>query len=404
MMHNKSFLRLLIGQTLANLGDVFYIVALISSIYTTSNSLFFVSLVPVISMLSGFLGSLVAPYFIDKFSSKFIVVYSQLFKTIIFVILILSVFFIGNNILIIYPLIFLVNFLDGFANPVSTALIPSIVSEDELVKANSIMSSVYQFTKVGSWAIGGIIVSMIGSFNTFILTVILYGLSTLVLSILQIKSFDLQKEEKSKFSDGWNIIIKEPLIRSLHLIIFLQAIVSPVWISAILYPFIENHLQVDLKWWGYINTALLIGLFLGGIITYLKSNWLENKIYHTLIISASFIVVAIGCFGFNHYPLIALVIIFSYGMMQEINSIVIEVILQSNLKEKILAKVYAAQGAIIMLTVASTTLIYGIIGEIVPVNFIYYLAGIASFIALILSIFLKNKLKYFPVGNIKLVD
>ncbi|MDO7486846.1 hypothetical protein Q5O89_15605 [Peribacillus frigoritolerans] len=66
----KSFKVLISGQSLANAGDVFYIVALITSVYNVTNSLFYVSLVPVINMLGGFLGGLLAPLLIDRYKLK----------------------------------------------------------------------------------------------------------------------------------------------------------------------------------------------------------------------------------------------------------------------------------------------------------------------------------------------
>ena len=60
----------MVGQSLANAGDVFYIVALITIVFNVTNSLFYVSLVPVINMLGGFLGGVLAPLLIDRYKLK----------------------------------------------------------------------------------------------------------------------------------------------------------------------------------------------------------------------------------------------------------------------------------------------------------------------------------------------
>ncbi len=54
-MKNHSFRFLWIGQSMANLGDVFYIVAIISLLYTLTESPFALALVPFMNMFGRFI-------------------------------------------------------------------------------------------------------------------------------------------------------------------------------------------------------------------------------------------------------------------------------------------------------------------------------------------------------------
>lgn len=62
-MLNKRFCFLWMGQSLANLGDVFYVVAVISAVYAATDSAVFTAMVPVLFVaaqaVSGFLAPLV---------------------------------------------------------------------------------------------------------------------------------------------------------------------------------------------------------------------------------------------------------------------------------------------------------------------------------------------------------
>ncbi|MEQ2526348.1 MFS transporter [Bacillaceae bacterium CLA-AA-H227] len=245
-MKNQSFSLLVTGQSLANAGDVFYIVAVITSVYNVTNSLFYVSLVPVINMLGGFLGGLLSPLLIERYRLKKILFNSQLVKTCILLVLTLYVasFLSRDSIEAVYIIIFSITFLDSFANPASSALIPQIVSAENLLKANSLMSSVHQFIQMGGWAVGGILAAFLHSNGLMKLTFSLYVLSTFVLAFVKVKETkqsEENSENKSKMTsmfEGWRLILEDKRLRTLHLTLFFGSIASPVWVSSILYPFI----------------------------------------------------------------------------------------------------------------------------------------------------------------------
>lgn len=198
----KSFKRLVSGQSFANAGDVFYIVALITSVYNVTNSLFYISLVPVIIMLGGFLGGLVAPLIIDRYKLKWILVNSQLIKTCILLVLTLYVsFFLSQDTFAgIYIFVCFITFLDSFAHPASSALVPQLVSAEQLFKANSLMSSIYQFIQMGGWAAGGILAAFLHAKGLLMLTFSLYVVSTCLLAFVKVNETKQSEERLVKES------------------------------------------------------------------------------------------------------------------------------------------------------------------------------------------------------------
>lgn len=393
---NRSFNVLIAGQSLANAGDVFYIVAIITSVYNVTNSLFYVSLVPVINMLGGFLGGLLAPLLIDRYKLKKILFNSQLVKTCILLVLALyvSLFLSRDSIETVYILIFFITFLDSFANPASSALIPQIVSEEKLLKANSLMSSIYQFIQMGGWAAGGILAALLHSNGLIMLTFSLYVLSTFLLAFVKVKEekqseqLSVKESKINSMFEGWRFIVKDKRLRVLHLTLFLGSIASPVWVSSILYPFIDNRLNVGIEWWGYINTSLLVGLFLGGILAYRQSDFINKNIQNVLLLGGFMVFLVTFLFGVNVNPILSLVLIGLYGLFEELRMISIHTILQSLVREKLLAKVYAVQSTLIMATFGISTLVMGILGQRFSIVVVFIVASISlcfSFINLITS-------------------
>jgi len=382
----------MVGQSLANAGDVFYIVALITIVFNVTNSLFYVSLVPVINMLGGFLGGVLAPLLIDRYKLKTILLNSQLFKTCIFLILTLyvSLLLSIDTIVIIYMLIFFITFLDGFANPVSSALVPQLVSEEYLLKANSLMSSIYQFIQVGGWAAGGILAVILHSTGLLILTVSLYVLSTCLLAFVKVKENKQDEESSTEGSkmtsilEGWKLIADDKKLLIIHLILFLGTISSPVWVSSILYPFIEIRLNEGTEWWGYINTSLLLGLFLAGLYGYIKSDLISRNIHYVLLLGSFMVFLMTILFGVNMNPFLSLLLIGTYGLFQELRMISINTLIQSMVKEQLLAKVYAAQGSLIMATFGISTLMMGILGQRFNIVVVFIVASTFSFISFVI--------------------
>lgn len=81
-MKSSSFRFLWIGQAFANLGDVFYILGLISIMYTVSQSAFYLALLPFINTLGRFISGYLSPILFKKYPLKTLLSGSQSSKTV----------------------------------------------------------------------------------------------------------------------------------------------------------------------------------------------------------------------------------------------------------------------------------------------------------------------------------
>lgn len=130
-MWNKRFLFLWAGQSLANLGDVFYIVAVITVIYTATDSIFITSMVPVVNVAMRSAGSLTAPLLFRRFSLQRILFASQAVKTAL---LVIAAAVTEEGRLLLFVLIALIAYLDGWATPARNALVPRLVPREALLR------------------------------------------------------------------------------------------------------------------------------------------------------------------------------------------------------------------------------------------------------------------------------
>ncbi|MCM3757644.1 MFS transporter [Sporosarcina aquimarina] len=380
-MKNQSFRFLWIGQAMANLGDVFYIVGIISVLYTLTESPFALALVPFINMFGRFISGMISPWLLNRFPLKTLLVYSQVCKTVLLVVLsILLIFETTSGLFIILMFVGSIAFLDGWAAPASHAMLPRLVPKEQLVKANSFFSIVSETVNLGGWALGGIAVALTSGQFVIWGTVGLYIIATLMMFGIR-DSTPFQKKEaegkrSSELTEGWQIIWRNPLFRSLHVIIIFEAIANVVWIASILYIFVSEVLGQTEAWWGYINTAFFLGMIIGGVICSRFVRGIEYNLQRLLILSSFGISVVTLLFGVTSIPWIAILLVIGNGIVQQVKGIVSETMIQKSATTEELPKIYAVQSALISLLFGISSLSFGAIAELWDVRLTFILAAI----------------------------
>jgi MFS transporter, DHA3 family, macrolide efflux protein len=399
MMNSQSFRSLWVGQGLANFGDVFYVVGLIAILYSISKSAFYLALLPFITTFGRFLGGVISPILFNRFPLKSLLVGSQVSKTVLLLLLALGIHVTSElNLFVILTLGAFIAFLDGWALPATQAMLPRLVHERELVKANSWVSGVQQLTQLGGWGLGGVLVAAMGGPNILLFTFILYVCSSVLMTGL-VDPTPFQKSRREKAGDvlkeGWNIIWSHPLFRTIHIVIFLEAIAYVVWIAAILYVFVTEVLQATEAWWGYINTSFFIGLLLGSVVCSKYATLIERHMKQVILV-ASFSVSGITFwFGLNEWALLALALSFFIGVVEQMKSIGIDTLLQKEGAPEKLPKIYGAQSTLISFTFGVSSLLFGAIADMWDVRVAFYLS---SFLLLSASIYWTVKQKHLPAS------
>ncbi|GKV64584.1 MULTISPECIES: MFS transporter [unclassified Sporosarcina] len=379
-MKNKSFRFLWLGQSLANLGDVFYIVGIISILYIQTESPFILALVPFINMFGRFISGIISPWLLNRYPLKRLLVYSQTGKTVLLSFLVL--FLMTEAKLIVFVILFFVGaiaFLDGWAAPASHAMLPRIVQKEQLVKANSFFSIVSETVNLGGWALGGIFVALAGGKLVILSTLGFYIISTFMMfGILDPVPFHRKAtngKQSGELTEGWKIIWKNPLFRSLHVIIVFEAIANVVWIASILYIFVAEVLNQTEAWWGYINTAFFAGMIIGGIICSRYAARIESNLRQLLILFSFGISMVTLLFGLTAIPWISIIIVILNGVVQQVKSIVSETLLQKSATVEELPKIYAVQSAVISLLFGISSLGFGAVAEMMDIRITFILAA-----------------------------
>ncbi len=395
-MKNTSFRCLWIGQAFANLGDIFYVVGLISLLYNLTGSAFYLSLLPFITTIFPFISSLLAPLVIDRFPLKRIIVQSQWWKTILLVCL--EIFIIsfdhGFSVAVIF-FIALISLLDGVAAPVSAALVPQLVTKEERMKANGFLNVITQTIFVAGWPLGSVLLISTNSSFIIWLTVMLFAVSTIYTGRIKVPEQATDPVAPSNWDSiksGWVAIRQIPTIRTLISIDFITTLASSVWVAAVIYIYVEQNLQLGEEWWGYINTSYFVGMIFSGLIVIRFAKLLEKYIGFFITFGLFLSSLLILLFGTTSIPALALLLACLYGLPEQIREVIYTKLFQDHATEKTLAKIHAVWGAVINLTFAGSVLLLGFITETYSVKTTFQFSSTLIFLAFLYATFKRNDL------------
>ena len=394
MRFNRNFYLLLIGQSIANLGDSFYIICVISTLYKLTGSATASAFVPFTITMSMFVSSILSPLAMRKWSLKSILVSSQIGKTNLLLVLSLFIIFFINeeNFFSIFILIASIALLDGCANPIMYSLLPHYVEENQLVKANSIVDSVSQTIQIASWLFGSLLLIWMGTNAFALLIAILFILSSIMFGRLTAVNNQENQEKismRASLTQGWEIIQKTPLLKVQLSIEVLETMASTVWIASILYVFVEQALQTGQEWWGFINGSFFIGLLLGSLYVMKNAALVDERKFFFILVGSIITTISTILFGLTSVPIIALVMSGLMGMFGQLKNIPQATIIQKSVPTEELPTVYASMGTVTLSMYGIMALLVGVLVDWIGVRIVFLGSGLLLFVGMM--IILKNR-------------
>ena len=228
MFKNKNFSILLFGRLITNFGDSIYSIATLTLIYSLTKSTFYSGITLFLISFTAILQIFISPI-ISKFDVKKFLIISQLLQAIILLFITYLIFIDKLHITILIIFIVCISFINQIVYPIQLGLLPKIVKQQDLVKANSLFSIAYQGSDALFNSIGGFIITIFGSIYAFIINSLTFFINSVLFIFL---SSDLSKNEKtittqenylSKLSSGikiWNKPLLKPLLIGIIIINF----------------------------------------------------------------------------------------------------------------------------------------------------------------------------------------
>ena len=382
---SNSFIKLLVSQLFANLADIFFRVTIIANIYIISKSVIATSLVPILIGVSSFVASLLVPLVTKRLALNRVLSLSQFGKTILLAILV-GMFILMQSVapLGTYLFVVAISILDGFAAPVSYAIVPRYATD--LGKANSALSMSGEAVQLVGWGLGGLLFATIGLLPTTFIILILYIISSFLMLFLPNAEVEVLDSETNLeiLLKGWKLVARDPRLRLFVSANLLEIFSNTIWVSSIILVFVTELLNETESYWGYSNTAYSIGIIISGLIAFrLSEKFLAAKWESILF---PLVAMAIVTLTILYFPNAQMFLVFSalVGMLSQLKEVPESVFLQETVEENHLVNVYSVLEVISTLAFSVFVLLMSYITESFGISISFWLSAICLMIEAIL--------------------
>ena len=382
---SNSFIKLLVSQLFANLADIFFRVTIIANIYIISKSVIATSLVPILIGISSFVASLLVPLVTKRIALNRVLSLSQFGKTILLAILV-GMFTVMKSVapLLTYLFVVAISILDGFAAPVSYAIVPRYATD--LGKANSALSMTGEAVQLVGWGLGGLLFATIGLLPTTFIILILYIISSFLMLFLPKAEVEVLESETNLeiVLKGWKLVARDPRLRLFVSANLFEIFSNTIWVSSIILVFVTELLNETESYWGYSNTAYSIGIIISGLIAFrLSEKFLAAKWESILF---PLVAMAIVTLTILFFPNAQMFLVFSalVGMLSQLKEVPESVFLQETVEENNLVNVYSVLEVISTLSFSVFVLLMSYITENFGISISFWLSAICLMIEAIL--------------------
>jgi len=364
---NRSFRQVWLGQVVSQLGDWFDTIALYTIILHLTGSGRAVGLLLVARFVPSFLVGSLSGVVADRFSRRSIMIISDLLRAVV----VLGFLFVrrADQLWIIYVLTVVQLALSTFFEPAKTAIIPSIVSDRELVAANAISSVTWSAMLTLGAAIGGVVTGWFGTDVAFVLDAMTYLLSAALIASVHVPK--RPPREKSKLTVGRALGITQTIEGARYVKrrprVLALLLVKPAWglgggILTLLAVFGARIFPVGkdpATGIGILYAARGIGTAVGPIVARRIAG--EGKQRMQISIGIAFLIGAsfYMAFGWATSFVVALIVLGLAHTGGSILWVFSTVLLQRGVEDNFRGRVFAAELALLTLTMAISNYVTG---------------------------------------------
>lgn len=401
---SRPFYYLWTTQTAANAADVLYIMALTVLVLNRTESLVSAAFMPLMRSGAQMLSGLIAPLLLNRFKLPSLLLLSQTGQCLLFIGLALYLQLNGDasSLALVFALVFLMSFLDGWTVPARNALVPRLVAQEQgLLKANGLISVSDQVVQFAGWGLSGVIVAWLGPAHTLLLTVVLYGLAALF--TLGVKEPPLAEsaglraeavpEEGSEDSaapsskwhtltEGWKTIWRMPRLRMLTFMDIIDMLGGSVWVGAFTLAFVQVALGQGEEWWGFINAAYFAGTVGGGLLVLALARIIGSRYLTAMLIGMAGYGILTAFYAISTKPFIALLLVLLMGPFAELSIVNRRTLIQRSVAREALPKVLSAQASLLNLAFCVSLLVMAGLAEWLGIVNLYLFAAGLTLLAL----------------------
>ena len=405
-MKNKNFIIIVIGQIISLFGNSIqrfsmslYLLAFTGSTATFANIL-------AISTIPYILFAPIAGRLSDKINRKKIMVYLDLFCSILIGVYAFILFKGNDSVLIVGTVMFMLSVCATLYGPAVTSSIPQIVAEDKLTSANGVINQVGSIVNFVGPILAGVLYGLLGIKVIVIVNAVSFFASAIMEMFLDIPDVVNEKgiteNEIATTKDNEKIMsmdfVKKSFIDAKEIFVYLKnekkivlgIIVSYALCNIFLSPilsivapyFINVFLGLSSEIYGIVEAVFVLGMILGGFWISVKPNMFSMKKVHYTYFPMLAGVIVMSILGFiklNNYSLVTIFSLAGLAIMLSLalSNVLTLTFIQKQVPGEMLGSVSAFSTAVATISVAPGQLLFGqVIDMGIPIGIILLVSTI----------------------------
>lgn len=287
LLQSRNFILMWLGEAISLIGDQFYMIALPWLTLQLTGDAFAMGIVLAIGGIPRALFMLVGGALTDRFSSRAVMLFSNLCRMLLVALLAVTVLtgMIQVWMLFIFALVF--GLLDALFFPAQSSIVPQLVKTGQLQTANSIVMMTQQLSLFGGPILAGAMIALFSptasnssdltgigaAFGIDALTFLVSAITLWMIRMPKIKSKSSDAPEQDVISairNGLQYVRQSPTLRSVFtLIVFANVLIAAPMTVGI--PVLaDSRLVEGAAAFGIIMSAFgggtVIGMILGGVL------------------------------------------------------------------------------------------------------------------------------------------
>jgi MFS family permease len=332
------------GSVISVLGQQMLAVVVAWDLYVATRSPLVLGNVGLVQIVPVLLFSLWAGHIADRYNRQRIAVVAQIFSTLVGVVLTFSGGYRG--VALIYSCLFVIGLARSFQWPVTSALLPTVVSREELSQAVSWSASARETATIIGPGVAGLILGASGSTAVYAVQAAMALISLLCYLALRLPpqvAPETTESSAKAILDGLRFVWNEKLVLYAITLDLLAVLLGGA--IALLPIYAEDILQIGAKGLGWLRAAPAVGAALMGV--YLAYRGTIRHAGSALLLSvAGFGIATIG-FGISTNAWISFLMLFLTGLMDQVSVVLRTYLVQIRTPNHLLGRVMSVNALFI---------------------------------------------------------
>lgn len=367
LRRNPNFRQLWLAQLISELGDWFYSLAVYDLLLKETHSGGAVGWAIIIQTLPWFFMTPLAGYITDRFPRRTLMILADVFRG--FIVLGLLLTRVASDVRLIYLLLGLEVIFASVFEPARSAILPNVVSAEEILPANALSSTTWSFALAVGAAMGGAITALLGRDVAFVADSASFFASALLIYRITVHERHVLLSRKiaegvasatASIREGLEYVRANGKILTLVLAkvgtgILGGSLLLLVIFGERIFP-IEGHGALAV---GLLYAARGVGAGIGPLIGDRLTGGIQSRMWKS--IGISFFIIAVAYVAFSRAPSLSLASfwIFVASMGGSNVWVMSTTLLQLNTSDHVRGRIFSLDFGLLMLMIAISNYLVG---------------------------------------------